>query len=385
LTKARHAMSALAQEAFSARDKELALVASEGDWNKAAFGLLVAAARAMRNEISRSIRDNCAGAVLQIAWTLFDAHLDLLGIPLENRRDVKSGHLFSGAERFSRVLWASRNAFAHGPEWRAGGPKTPAGRLSAEILRAVGVNDPLKEDIFNLFILLGDGDIEVFIGRLQEAAKEVATATPVTAIAPAQADAAATAAVGLLVIGVGLLAYHVIKTVTSDTEGIVAFQFTDDDHTVSVPIAKGKLGSPMQFRTIIEEEAVLALSLERAAPFKEADARLKAWNSQLEALSAIDVGSARFYRDLLDLSDRIEEIYALVLRLPEPFQLLVDERGCRSLEECHALMASLLEAHGFRKIPYREVQTSALSLNDSAKAGTRRRAEVTVRSVPLEP
>jgi hypothetical protein len=48
-------------------------------------------------------------------------------------------------------------------------------------------------------------------------------------------------------------------------------------------------------------------------------------------------------------------------------------------------MASLSEAHGFRKIPYREVQTSALSLNDSAKAGTRRRAEVTVRSVPLEP
>jgi hypothetical protein len=363
LTKARHALTALAGEAFAALEQDITPIGSEGDWNKAVFGLLVAAARTVRNEISRSIRDNCAGAVLQIAWTLFDAHLDLLGIPYGDRREIRAGHIFSGREHFSRVLWASRNAFAHGAEWRAGGPTTPAGRVSVDILRAVGVNDPLKADVFSLFTLLADSDIETFIRRLQEAAKEIADATPVAAIAPAQAEHASSVLMGLLVIGLGLAFYQIVKTVESDKEGVVAFRFGEGDQVVTVPVAKGKLGSPMQFRAIIEEEAIRALSPDAVAPFKEADARVKAWAAQLEALSTTDVASARFYRDLLDLSGRMEEIYALMMALPEPFQLLTDERGCQTFEEAHAVMASLLEVRGFQRVPYREVHTDILALN----------------------
>lgn len=65
----------------------------------------------------------------------------------------------------------------------------------------------------------------------------------------------------------------------------------------------------------MEEQAVLALSSENARPFREAEKRFTAWAAQAEALFVTEFDSGRFYKDLVDLTDRMDEIYEMTVAL----------------------------------------------------------------------
>lgn len=369
LMKSREALSALTTQTLAAKDRENIERAPEEDPTKLVLGLLASAGRYMRNEISQSIRNNCAGAILQIAWTLFDAHLEMLGFDFEERRNVHGGMVFAGGEPFSRVLWAARNAFAHGFEWASAGPRTAAGRISVDILQKEGFATPSHAGVYDYFLLLSDSDIETFIRRLEVAAKDVSEARAVAIPSVMPSSSASALLVTLLALGSILVAYFSAeKSVGAiDDKLVVAFQVGRGENARVVTVATGAMHSPLQVRSIMEEQAIKALSPEKARPFKEAAARFDAWTAQTQALLTTEVGSSRFYRDLVDLTDRMDEIYAMTLLLPSPIATLLDERGADSLEKMQAVFSEILSAHpDYEGMPFRVVEKDIISLNKDA-------------------
>lgn len=363
LMKTRDALKTLADQAFGAVDLAMPAQSDSVDLNKLAFSLLASAGRTMRNEIAQSVRNNCAGAVLQIAWTLFDAHLEMLGVDRDQRRSVSVGCMFSEGETFSRLLWASRNAFAHGMEWAAVGPRTKAGRISVDILQSAGFEEPSHAGVFDYFMLLSDGDIEIFIQRLQQAAKDASLLHP-----PAAAESSMKIShlvTALLALGAILLAYWSTEkaALAIDDDVVILFQVGSGEQARTVPVASGPMRSPLTIRSMMEEQAIEALSSDSARPFKEVAARVNAWTAQAEVVMNTDVGSDRFYRDILDLSDRMDEIYRMSTALPNPISLLLQERGCNSLEETHTVIATLLENGGLQAVPFRVVNIDVQAMN----------------------
>jgi len=361
LLKARHSIDALANEAFQAKTLDPPMSPGDNDLGKAVFAFFAAAGRETRNEIAQSIRNNCAGAILQIAWTLFDAHLHALGIPEAERGSIAAGPILRGRP-FSQILWAGRNGFAHGPEWqRPGGPIRSAGKLSVSILRAVGIEDPSRMESYSVFALLSDGSADIFIERLQATAKDVAEATPPSIGNEASLSSAMRILIGVIVV---LAVYVISKKPQSDSDldGTMLIQIGRGAEAVVVPLAKGKLPSTIQMPAILQDQAIKKLSPHAARPFVEVEARSHAWLAQAAALTATDVGSVRFYRDLLDMCDRMDELYTLLMALPDPLELLCRERGCNgNLEQMQAVLAELLEAHGgFTAVPYRQINVDIL-------------------------
>ncbi len=360
LTKVRQTFTVLTDEAFRARDLADVPAPAGDDLTKMMFAMFASAGRSMRNEISSSIRNNCAGAVLQIAWTLLDAHLDALGVPPKNRGNTTAGPVING-EGFADILWAARNGFAHYPEWSSqGGPRTTAGKRSVEILRRVGFADPRKFDPFTAFELLSEGNVELFISRLQMAAKEAANSAPTQTYGMSDGSSQTLLAVGLLL----LLALKVSFGVQPNEEavdGTFVFQIGKGEDAVVVPLAHGKCVSPIQFRAILEEAATNSLPDEDARTFREVESHTRLWFAAAEVLLATDPASPRIHRDLLAMCDQTDELYAMLLALPDPVNLLLKRRGCETLEQAQLIISEILETHeGFRSIPYREIKADIL-------------------------
>lgn len=346
LMKTREALTSLSAQTFAVSDRKIIDYSAEADPTRLVLGLLAAAGRSMRNDIAQTIRNNCAGAILQIAWTLFDAHLEMLGFTLDERRVVRGGVVLAGGEPFSQVLWASRNAFAHGFEWASSGPKTKAGKISVGILHRSGFTAPSHNGVFDYFCLLSNGNIETFLRRLEVAAKDVAESRMVSTHAtPSSAPSALL--VALVALGALALAYFSAeeKAKVVDDELLLVFQVGRGAEARVVTLATGAMHSPHRIRSIMEEQAVLALSAGKARPFKEAEKRFTAWAAQAEALFVTEIGSERFYKDLIDLTDRMDEIYEMTIALPDPISVLLRERGADSLEDTHAVLSEILSAH----------------------------------------
>lgn len=361
LTKVRQTFTILTGEAFRARDRADVPAPAGDDPTKLMFATFASAGRSIRNEISSSIRNNCAGAVLQIAWTLFDAHLDALGVPPKNRGNTSAGPVING-ERFADILWAARNGFAHFPEWRSqSGPRTPAGKRSVEILRHVGFADPLKFDAFTAFELLSEGSVELFISRLQVAAKDAADTAPPPAHGMSDGSSQALLAVGLVLLLALFKVSHELQCDDDAVDGTFVFQRGKGEDAIAVPLAHGKCVSPFQFRAILEGAAVNALPDEDGRAFREVESRTKLWFAAAEVLLATDPASSRIHRDLLAMCDQTDELYAMLLALPDPVNLLLKRRGCKTFEQAQATIGELLETHeGFRSIPYREIKGDIL-------------------------
>lgn len=369
LMKARPALKSLSEQAFDAKDRDAASALDEQDPNKMIYAMLASAGRGMRNEIDQSIRNNCAGAALQIAWTLFDAHLELLGVQHKDRKNVRCGCAFAGGEPFSRVLWASRNAFAHGSDWAGVGP-TPAGEESIRILECVGFSNPTHALVYNYFALLSDGDVEIFIQRLQDAAKAIAAAQQTSVPKPEPWKSAISGLVSLLLLGVVFVVYFSSKNSNAEIDGVLLFQMGTGEDAKVIPLARGKISaSPSQIQSAIEQAAIEGLSARAAHPFKELEARFAAWVAQADVLLKTDVGSERFYRDLLLACDQMEEIYQMALRLPSPVTLLLEEHGCKSIEDGQALLAELLEKHaGLTPEPFRIINTDLIKTGNASQS-----------------
>ncbi len=364
LTKVRKTFTILTNEALRVRDLADVQVPAGNDLTKLVFAMLASAGRSTRNEISNSIRNNCAGAMLQIAWTLFDAHLDALGVPPQKRGTISAGPVLNG-KTFAEILWAARNGFAHAPEWRSqGGPRTAAGRRSLEILRCVGFTDPARLDSFSAFELSSDGDVDTLITRLQVAAKDAVDATPTPTTEGGIGSPETILAVGLFLVLAIYAAASEFPGQDSGADGTFVFQIGRGEEAIVVPLAHGRCVSPLRFRAILEEAATSALSAEDARPFREVESRTKLWFASAEVLLATDPASARFHRDLLAMCEQMDELYAMLLALPDPVDLLLKRRQCASIEQALTIVATLLESHGgFQSIPYREFKADILSPN----------------------
>lgn len=366
LVKARPALKALADQVFAARDIDLT-IAEHPDPDKWVLGILAGLARTTRNDIAKAIRNNCAGAVLQISWTLMDGHLDALGVDSASRRDVRVGHLFNGAETFSRLLWAARNAFAHGYEWSTE-PTRTAARESVAVLRAVGFEKPSHEDVYEYFELLSAGSMETFIQRLNAAAREAAERH-----VPVERSASSSWGGILLVALFGLVLWAVRSTPKDKPtlEVVLALQLGTGEEAQSVAIATGSIGSISQIRETLERVALEELSSEAAAPYTELRARTTAWEALVEALLHTDMGSERFYRDLVEACERMDEIYDLALSLPSPIEALIRERACSSIEDLQQLLSAAVEAHSdLKAAPLRVVRIDLLNEENVSNRGS---------------
>ena len=373
--KARPAIRTLLREASkyaSTVPADVAQSDSSLDGESITVALIAAAGQNIRDDIAAVIRHNCAGAALQIAYSLFEDYVKTLG--LTPGALIRTGAEICG-EPFSRILWASRNAFAHGDEWRRQGSVHSLAKVSYAIIQAIGFADPPTVNAFDLYAVLSGGDEEAFVQRLLAAAKDVGDKTP----AP-MPDAASTKMLLSFVLGLLLIlcAYLFRRAIAEEdtskppVPGALVFVYRLGPKAMAIPIAEGDIRNPTVIARAMREGAIERLSEPAARPFKEVTARMDAWFASVQVLLTSNVEDPSFHNDLVDLATRAEQLYGLFRKLPDPVSALMNERRATSFVEGQSIMAEILAAKGFTKLEFREVEVdvSTLGLGEHLPANT---------------
>lgn len=366
--KARPAIHALLREAScktTTTEPDAAQSGTSLDGESVTVKLIAALGRGIREDIGAVIRHNCAGAVLQIAYSLFESYVKSLGL--------KPGALISSGDKvasqpFSRILWASRNAFAHGDEWKRDGPVHPLAKHSYAIIQQIGFAEPATVNAFELYEVLSGGDEDAFFQRLLASAKDLGDKTP----AP-KPDAASAKALLTFVLGfVLLLCASIFRRAMTEEDMskpaipvALTFVYRRGDKAIVIPLAQGEIRNPAILARALREGAIERLSERAGRPFKEVTARIDAWFANVDVLLTSRLEDPSFHDDLVDLAERAERLYELFRKLPEPLSLLMEERGAATFTECQAVMAEILAGRGFTALDFREVEIdpSALGLD----------------------
>jgi hypothetical protein len=318
--------------------------------------ILAGIGRTVRADFAAVIRHNCAGAVFQIAYSLLENLAKSLGF--NPGPEIRCGGLVRG-EAFSRVLWASRNAFAHGDEWKRQGPKHPKAAESYGILTAIGFSDPATVNLYDVFALASGSSPDGFIKCVLEAGKDLSDQSPSTtagAPAPHLGSANTLVAVALGLVAIALT--HIYREINISEEGmpgIIAFQHGSGASAVTIPVAEGNVHNPLRFSETLRNGAINRLSAAAVRPYKELEARLKAWYASLDVLLAMNVENVSYHSELMELCNRAEHLYEALRALPDPIDVLRRERGISSLKEAIELTAEILSDDGFTPLPFREV------------------------------
>jgi len=308
------------------------------DWETAIRKFLWLTGRTIKADYSQSLRHNCAGCVVQIAYSLLEAY--------EKRLDLTPGHsVVAGPSLrgvpFTRALWASRNAFAHGDGWRNGTDRSDNAKKSLATLRQMGIEDPENADSFTLYSLLCDDSDEEFLQRLLRTGKDLSERS-----APAQKSNSVGGWIALGILGLGVLAALADSVSDPERKRRINFRYTGAEGEIVIRIAvKGKVQTEDGLRKLVAAQAVKALSPARSKQFTDVEEQSEAFGERLTQLLALPIESARFHDALLELCDEAEALYEAYRVLEDPFAALLVERGGDSREDMENVLRDLLSGY----------------------------------------
>jgi hypothetical protein len=339
--------------------------------SKTEVHILAGLGRSVRSDFNAVIRHNCAGAVFQIAYSLFENLVKSLGF--EPGPDVRCGPQISG-EPLSRILWAGRNAFAHGDEWKRHGPKHRRAQDSYTILTAIGFENPANVNLYDIYTLMSGASTEAFVQAILAAGKDLSEqppplSTPAPAGPSESTNALLQIALGLLLIGIVHL-YREVNYSDDGIQSIMAFQYGSGKDARTIPVAEGKVKNLVKIAEALRSGAIDRLSPDAARPYREVEARLKAWYANFEVLIAMNVEDKGYAEDLSELCSRAQDLNTLMSALPDPFDLLQKERGVASMEDGQRLMAEIMTDEGFTPLPFREVAVDIVNFKSAEVAGS---------------
>ncbi len=357
LNKALPAMRALLDQATAASPHEIEVKVPDDDRMRSVEDhvplLFYVAANSIRSDIGRIVQHNCAGAVLQIAQTIFERYIDAL--PL--LRQEPQGQTIKD-QPFSRVLWASRNAYVHGDEWRvraeANRNQDPRARMSIGVLTSVGIADPTRVNALELLqVITDDGGVDELRRRMIRAAKE--------ALAKAGAHAKGTGQSSLIPelkeIGGVLIVFAIMAGLEwwlgnrEPVDGIMLVAVRDGDEILAVPVAAGGIKSPIQLTRVLRETAVEHLPPHLAKKYHDFEAAGSTLIEKANELAALDPEDGAFTDQLLLLCTLADDLYERNKSLPDPIAELNTvwprEVSATPAESMHAILSTLLQTRGF--------------------------------------
>ena len=327
--------------------------------------IIAAVGWSVRSELARVIRHNCAGSVFQMVYSLFENLAKSLG--LTPGPEIRCGKLIAG-EQLSRILWACRNAFAHGDEWRRTGPRHRHAHESFAILTTLGFSDPATTNMYDVLALIGGNSSEAFIQSVLASGKELSDQASSKAMMPTlqtkQAEGIVTAAIGLLALAI-TSHYRSMKLSEDGIPSILALQHGSGESAVTIPVAEGNVYNLSTTAEALRNGSINRLSFSAARPYREFDARLQAWHANLGVLLSMNVEDPAYNQHLVALCTNAEALFATLQTLPDPFNLLQSERGVDSKEQAQALMAEVYTDIGLKPLPYREVAVDVINHKSS--------------------
>jgi hypothetical protein len=374
VNKAIPAIRALYDQAIAASprglgDVDLSKPARHLDLGEYFPSLLHAASVYVRDDIQSVVQHGCAGAILQIAQTLFDGYLDAIGVP---RSKSAFGPDVSGVP-FSQALWAARGSYVHGDDWRrrAAGNLPPDRRSEKQIdtLKKMGVAEPSRSNAFNLLtMLINHGDIDELRRRLIAAAKVALDYGPVKPSAPSRGQwdllpelnalfwtGVVTAVAALLE---SFLQRGASRTVTA------GFVISGIDEVILVDIASPQYESRAELRKALREIALEGLPGELAQVHRDFERFSEQFGVRAAAIAELDPESPAFTSELFDFFAYAEELHQRNIRLTDPLSELADlrlsgreDRGLPAV--LHAFVADLLAANGIDVEAYVDRNASA--------------------------
>jgi len=310
-------------------------------------------ARVIREDLSAVVRHNCTGAALQIVYPLFESFI--IGIGEKPGFRIRAGAKF-GEVSFAELLWAGRNAFAHADEWKRTSFERDHAKESARILRAAGFAEPENINLFDLYVLMGDGDADLFISRVSDTARDLVERTPA-----AFSDPNALKTAGFLILAGILLVLWAVTNKTADGEsddgvaGTLAFAYPVGGQMVMVPLAEGMIANPHAIKSAIRTGAIDRLSDAGRQPFSELDALLESCLTDFVHLVGLRYDDPTYAQRLLDLANRAERLKPMFDALPNPVTFVAAERGLSTLEELTALLGEILSDSKFTSMPFKEL------------------------------
>jgi hypothetical protein len=360
LTKAKLPLIALLSEASRACLHPMPNAGRSNETMSSAestVAILASAGRMVSEDVAKVVRHNCVGSAFQIVYSLFESYVKSLGC--KPGPQIECGRSIKG-EKLSRVLWACRNAFAHGDEWKREGFRRPHAKLSYEILSSMGIAQPQDVDLYDIYISLSGGDPNSFFHEVAFAGRELADATPHASVDGSSVGALNSVLIGSTLVTLSYTIRELSKNERLDkpeTSGVVAYRYIKDGEQITIPIADGNLRTPIPIAGSIREGAINRLRKESAAPFRRYSQNLEALFADVAGLFEAITVDASHYSDLIDLAQRAEQLYRKFLTLPNPVEVLIDERGVESKEQLTTLLAEILADRGLSPMTFREIAT----------------------------